>query len=511
MKKECIIKSRLKEVVSDEKAVHVDGQIRRDGKKVLSSCTFIRFPSELSDVNRVVKTPDDTNFLLSTSIGRYRLKHTETETTSSDNNCTSSKVIITPVIEIYEEITGKLIPRPPEGWDDLGVGGAESQGRWAWGDEHLSEVEASVAARTPFFDKDTNKIISGAKFAAKMMTLLLISWAAITLLLLIGLNAPLIIGHFIFHLLRVPERCFHDPLAFGIGVAFCIPLIGCVSKLASSVGPLYWVKSFRLNESRTKTIILLSFLLQWFVMCPCFLGFLYTSFFTGFSSMLESDIRGWIMNWGTGTLLLNSWAFMCSCEIFTKRFWSDIALGDPDAEENQGAGEGRRRRRANDAARNNAIQDGILQAARKNGVLSWQGKDGAIGRCFAAFSTFFVGWEWDKLDEEAMLRDCATPICRQLFMACFAPTFVTLIASFFYYSAIVKTTRTILIGSEVHTSMNILFRTLAMFTTMIQTLTSNKAGLKKWFKAAHKIARDDRYLIGEILLNYSPPSSTSIS
>ena len=375
----------------------------------------------------------------------------------------------------------------------------------------MSEVEASVAARTPFFNENTNKFVSGAKFAAKMMTLLLISWAAITLLLITGLNVPLFIGHFTFHLLRVPERCFHDPLAFAIGVAFSIPVIGCVSKLANSAGPLSWVKSFRLNESRTKTIILLSFLLQWFAMCPCFLGFLYTCFFTGFSSMWESDAVGWIVNWGTGTLLLNSWAFMCYHEIFTKRFWADIAIGDPDAEGNQGAGEGRRRR-GNDAARNNARQDGTSQAAaHNNGALSWQGKEGAIGRCFTAFATFFVGWEWDKLDEEAMLRDCTAPICRQLFLACFAPTFVTLIASFFYYSAIVKTARTILIGSEVHASINILFRILAISTTTIQILTSNKAGLKKWFKAAHKIARDDRYLIGEILLNYSPPSSTSIS
>jgi E3 ubiquitin-protein ligase MARCH6 len=512
MKRESMIQLRLQETEQPVNPVFEEGQSRRDGKKILSSNAYIRFPTAFSDIKRVIKTPDDASCLLPTCIGRYRLKQSERTSTIpllSDKSNRISKVNITPVIEVYEEVTGKLIPRPPEGWDDLGVGGAESQGRWAWGDEHLSEIEASVACRTPFFDQNSNKVINGAKFAAKMMTLLLISWLAITVLLIVGLNAPLCIGHFTFYLLRVPERCFHDPLAFAIGVAFLIPIIGFISKVAGSkpAGPLSWIKSFKPNQSQVKSVIVLSFILQWFVVCPSLLGFLYSCFFAGFASMLQNNIYSWLISWGTGTLLLNSWAIMCYFEIFTKQFWADIALGDApaNADENQDAGAARRRRGNAIAEGNNARQGDNSHAAVADAPLSWQGENGAIGRCFAAFATFAVGWEWDKLDEEAMLRDCATPIFRQLLIACLAPTVLTMLASFFYYIIIDKTS--LLVRSEDHANVNVLFRILAITTTTLHLLTSSKAGLQKWFEAAHKIARDDRYLIGEILLNYSPAKS----
>lgn len=507
-KREAMMRSRLKDSQKPEKTAFEDGQVRRDGKRVLTTNTFIRFPSPPSDIKRVIMTRDDTSCLLPTCIGRYRLKQSEVRSGTS-TTANSSRITVTPVIDVYQEVTGKLIPRPPEGWDDLGVGGAESQGRWAWGDEHLSEVEASVAARTHFFDEDANKLTSGVKFAVKMSTLLLVSWLAITLLLVIGLNAPLFIGHFTFHLLRVPERCFHDPLAFAIGVAFLIPLIGRIAKVAGSkpAGPISWIQSFKSNESRSKTIILLSFLGQWFVVCPFLLGYLYSCFFVGFASVLQSNVGGWLISWGTGTLLLNSWAIMCYFKIFTKRFWVDIAMGDPaNADGNQDAAAAAVRRRQNDAARNNDRNRGNnSQISGIDAVLCWQGEDGAIGRCFRAFTTFIVGWEWDKLDEEAMLRDCVMPICRHLFIACLAPTVVTLIASFFYYITVAKTGKAIFFGStDHHSSANLLYRILAVTTSSVQMLMSSKTGLQKWFEAAHKIARDDRYLIGEILLNYSP-------
>ena len=56
-----------------------------------------------------------------------------------------------------------------------------------------------------------------------------------------------------------------------------------------------------------------------------------------------------------------------------------------------------------------------------------------------------------------------------------------------------------------------IFRTFVITSISIQLLNSKKHGLGRWFEAAHKIARDDRYLIGEILLNYSPPQRPHIT
>ncbi|KAL7513840.1 hypothetical protein ACHAXN_011071 [Cyclotella atomus] len=498
-KRENILSSHLSQSEQTVKSTFEDGQVRRDGKRILSAISHIRFPSPSSDVKRVVKTSDDSRSLLPTCIGRYRLKQSETSATIPSSSKQHLLVTIATVIEVYQEVRGKLIPRPPEGWDDLGGGGAESQGRWAWDDEHLSKVEASVAARTPFFDKKNRKLINWAQFTAKMLMLLLVSWMAITLLLVAGLNAPLFIGHFTFHLLRVPGQCFHDPLAFAIGVAFLIPVIGCIAKVASSkpAGLLSWLRSFKPNESRSKTVLLLSFSTQWFALCPYLLGTLYNFFFAGFASMLQNDVGECLVTWGTGTLLLNSWAVMCYFRLFTKRFWADLTVGDvpANADGNQDAAAALRRR--NDAARNNPRHN---NQDTGEAASSWQGEDGAIGRCFTSFFTFVAGWEWDKLDEEAMLRNCVTPICRQLLVACLAPTIVTLHATSFY-NAVAKTGKTFSGSSQ---RVNALFRILAISTSTIQFLTSSKAGLQKWFEAAHKIARDDRYLIGEILLNYSP-------
>jgi E3 ubiquitin-protein ligase MARCH6 len=353
-----------------------------------------------------------------------------------------------------------------------------------------------------------------------MLILLLVSWIAITLLLIAALNTPLFIGHFTFHLLRVPERCFHDPLAFATGIAFLIPVIGGIAKVSASrrLEPLSWIKSFKPNESRAKTIILASFLLQWFVICPLLLGFLYSSFFAGLASMWQSsDAHGGIsfrlVSWGTGTLLLNSWAIMCYFELFTKKFWTDLAVGDVQANANGDAG-GARQRRVDDAAGNNARQrdDSQVSGADSQNILSWQGEEGAIGRCFKALVTFAVGWEWDKLDKEAMLQDCVLPIFRQLLVACLAPTIVTLLILFLYCNATGNAAKTFLVGGNEETaSATLLFRFLVVATSSTQLLISCKSGIQKWFEAAHKIARDDRYLIGEILLNYSPPQTPTTS
>lgn len=46
------------------------------------------------------------------------------------------------------------------------------------------------------------------------------------------------------------------------------------------------------------------------------------------------------------------------------------------------------------------------------------------------------------------------------------------------------------------------FRTFAVVTLLAQFAAANRAAMRRWFQAAHRAARDGRYLEGEILLNY---------
>jgi hypothetical protein len=48
------------------------------------------------------------------------------------------------------------------------------------------------------------------------------------------------------------------------------------------------------------------------------------------------------------------------------------------------------------------------------------------------------------------------------------------------------------------------YRLASVSTLLIQLCISFRKHIQRWFGAVHKTARDDRYLIGEILLNYQP-------
>ena len=46
------------------------------------------------------------------------------------------------------------------------------------------------------------------------------------------------------------------------------------------------------------------------------------------------------------------------------------------------------------------------------------------------------------------------------------------------------------------------FRLASVSTLLVQLCISFRKHIQRWFGAVHKTARDDRYLIGEILMNY---------
>ena len=106
------------------------GETRADGDRVLlTSQTYISLPAphllRPQEAGTAVANANEGMVLLPTKLGRFRLKR----------QADASK---DPAIEIWEEVPGKCIERPPENWDDLAAGDAEIQGRWAWGKEKQS-------------------------------------------------------------------------------------------------------------------------------------------------------------------------------------------------------------------------------------------------------------------------------------------------------------------------------------------------------------------------------------
>jgi E3 ubiquitin-protein ligase MARCH6 len=416
-------------------------------------------------------------------------------------------------------VAGKPIPRPPEGWDDLGVGGAERHGRWAWGNEHTSEIENSVAVRTPFFNDPAalrrDKISTLAHLTAKMMILLFISWAAISVVVCAVLNIPLHLGHSAMFLLRIPDNRIHDPLAFAIGISLLVPMVGTVAKLlaASNNGVRgvfsllqNWVRSFKPHQTHEKVKTLSAFFALWLVVCPAVLGFLYYSFVVGISvksNDWHDHAYDALVNWGTGTLLLNGWAVMCYFQMFTKRFWAEIVFGDGqgNANENQDPGLVEARQQGVDNPGRNADRRGnnVQEVdAVEPKELIWQGKDGAIARAFESIKLFLLGWEWDKLDKFTLLQDCAYPVLQHLAIAFAVPLTAVTLAAPVLIAAERET------GAAREIGATAVFRIYAIVSVVVDKVYSSKRSLNRWFQIAHKVARDDRYLVGEILVNYTP-------
>ena len=48
----------------------------------------------------------------------------------------------------------------------------------------------------------------------------------------------------------------------------------------------------------------------------------------------------------------------------------------------------------------------------------------------------------------------------------------------------------------------LMFRSCMALHVLFQLCSAFREQLERWFEAAHSAARDDRYLIGEVLMNY---------
>ena len=281
-------------------------------------------------------------------------------------------------------------------------------------------IKKEVAKRFNFYGphgKSGSELLS---LVAKVVLLLFFSWCATTLLLVVVVSAPLGLGRLLYSILRVPEKYIHDPMCFALGGVIAVPMLAFGSSFLMSTDDLstfqkvrQWLGSARAPPAR-KLGVLAATAMSWLVVCPLALGLNYElclikspGWFSGEEVLI--DLQGVAMSWLVGSVLLNSWACLCSFSVFTKTFWVNVGNGmlEVDGEHN------RRDRQQNADAEGD--QDGA-------GTLFWQGKDGRTGKFFSILKAALFNWEWDRVDHVALLVECAVPVSKNLGIALLAPS-----------------------------------------------------------------------------------------
>jgi E3 ubiquitin-protein ligase MARCH6 len=482
---------------NEEVLVYEVGTARQNGHRIPRNCKArITLPPSSSRQEIPIPLVGDADNVafLPTSIGPFRM-------------CTRTMRDKTVVIEFWREVAGSPIPRPPEGWDDLGVGGAELQGRWAWGKEKKSAIENGTAQRTQFFGKGKNRM-SSLSFIFKGMAVFILSWFVITIAVCFAFSFPLMAGRAVFILLRVPDSYVHDPFAFAIGICLWNPTFSLLSGLFKSEHSMMrrfsdWASAFRFPPFR-KLLVVSMTLFTWLVVSPLMLGTIYDlillkgpRYFSGEHPIFEASSLA--MSCATGTMLLNAWALLCYNEVFTWSFWENVGNAAFEAELERGDD-----RRAQGLERNPRDADNREDLPN---IERWQGVNGKIGQFVHMLTSTLLHWEWDVVDHEVLLQECAFPVARQILIALATPSVLFFGWLFSLRMVQLETANVVLpVFGEVENALyrTCVFRVYAIVTLLAQLAAANQPALRSWFQVAHKAARDSRYLEGEILLNYRP-------
>ena len=451
--------------------------------------------------------------LMPTQIGRFSFR----KKIQNDGNC---------VIEVWRECVNDPIPRPPKGWDYLADGGSVDQGRWAWGKkEKKSDIELRVAARREFFPsvltevgfkeqwKSGQFISKGLPVVSRLFVIAFVSWLAVTLCASAVLVLPLVMGRFILQILELPTFYIHDPFIFLGGCMVLAPIVqllfkGACDRNASKDG----------NRSRMslppfrKAVTLIQVLCLWLAVCPLIAGTVYHHIFiktipVTFEGM---DPRSFIGFWPVGFFLIHLWAAACYAGAFKYEFWVSIRqlavdgiAGVAPPENNDNNDNGHRRevepRNANneEAVGNATDATDATDGVSSKDVNSFQGKNGAVGTFMKTITAIFVENEWDKIDRAVLLDEFLIPLTRQLLVLLVAP----IVALFLAFAAAQLSPFINNILKE-GTFRSCLYRYSIFNVVIIQLALGFQDALSMWYKRAHKTARDHRYLVGQILLNY---------
>jgi len=475
-----------------EDLIYDSGVMKRDGKRVLApSYSKIRLSPSLT---------------IPTSIDSYRLRRRVWHLTTTKRPYEESLDI-----EFWKEIIGQPISRPPDGWDDLGVGGAEVQGCWAYGDEKRSLVEEGVAARVPFSQCKNTVLLS-----IKLFFLVILCWLSYLIVGCTSMNVVLLLGRCVFIMLQVPVEWIHDPVVFALGMLITFLVAGMIPQRLKNEGLLscfkgvrVWLSTFRLPKSIPKIRIVLLSLTLWLLVCPINLGLLYSlclltpsKFWSGNEPIALFTLL--IKSWTTGSLLLHLWAVLCYIGLFTKEFWSGIGVALNGGE----GGNNERPLERNDGNGNQEAVNLVHETEMKERRI-WQGKDGRIAVFCDVLSRSLLYWEWDKVDRSALLQETTVPITCQLCLSLGLPFLLFILIDVTirtYFSTLTSTGIVLPILGLVDYGYYrmIVFQFSAVCVVISQLANAFQSPLKHWFEAAHKAARDNRYLVGEALLDFLP-------
>ena len=355
--------------------------------------------------------------LLPPRIGRYRFRKQQ-GTSNEDIR-----------MEIWQEVMGTPVARPPKGWDYLGDnGGAVEQGRWAWGKEVRSDIETSLAVRKPFFPSiiEDNKVVQkwrSRKFwvsllsvILKVVLLLLFSWTSVSCCIYGAISIPLAIGRALYHLLGISSEYTHDPVLFMIGSAIFFPFLVKITdffctKAANSEGSNKLPKvRFLMTAPRGKALILIQAAFLWLVLSPLILGLSYELFFLNMGSFWSLEVSNArfhhiIYTWAVGFVLLHVWIVFCYFGGFDRGFWARIGRFAFN-EMNEG-------------------RNGVAPPHEDNDENNWQGEKGKLHCFIHTLKQVMVEQEWEKLDRAAILDDTAFPITKKLFMLLVGPVAIS--------------------------------------------------------------------------------------
>lgn len=239
-------------------------------------------------------------------------------------------------------------------------------------------------------------------------------------------------------------------------------------------------------------------------------------------------ISSFLKSWITGSIFLNIWASLCYFGAFRKEF---LLENNPFFAFGQGAREGNDVQNDDFADNNNQDDAGERPGFDRNlapGVRNentefqkeqdrWQGDDGIIFQFSNTLVSIIVHKEWDKIDPDVLLHRCAYPVLRQLVIAFFTPSFVLLtwliLRTYILGYAFNSDVSVPIIGIVLEQGFfnKVLFQCSSIMTLIIQVSSASRESLKYWFDAVHKEAREDRYLVGEILLDYNPSGRKTLT
>jgi E3 ubiquitin-protein ligase MARCH6 len=339
-----------------------------------------------------------------------------------------------------------------------------------------------------------------------VVILIFLSWFAVIFTGLAIFSFPLAVGRSFYYLLRIPPKYIHDPLAFCIGAGLFFPLVSLLTRSINAVdGGLYhrcrrWLERFRRPPTKKVLIVLESFLL-WIAVAPLALGLSYEfvvvkspKWFLGEENFL--DWKTCAISWFMGTVVLNTWSFLLYFKFFTRQFWSNVGNGILEPPLNEDGN-------PNPNARNNGREDGNIEIG-----LSWQGKQGRVARFFKIWKSVLLNWEWDSVDRTILIDEFTRPTTKEI-----ASTLVGSLLSYqlagHAFVALFKLKQggflfPILGFVELGVFRKFLFRFCMAVHILFQIGSRSHSSIDHWFEAAHEAARDDRYLIGELLMNYNP-------